>query len=176
MSSTDGTMSSNEVRDYLRAVANAPRYLHVVCLRCGLIVDRRRKATDLRTPEELYERVMCGNCCARSVLGEVIFSFDGGGSFYAREVAAVGAPVSEQEAPGYPENPTVGVSPIEFRQGEWSAPVRDSQIFRQSRAFDFLRQLPWAEMVAYTVVGLAGLGVLAGLRLAIFVFAGAVGT
>ena len=155
--------------------------MHVVCLRCGLIVDRKRKNTDLRTLTELFERVQCGNCCARSVLGEVIFSFDGGVSFYERpEAPSIPADVESivlaQPEPNWPP-----WKPVRYA---WSAaplaePLQeqltvDANLSPAGQSF-FDRHIDWKE-AALTAAGFAVLGgvgvlVLQGLRMLIYIFA-----
>ena len=180
MGSTDTSVSSQEVRDYLRELANAPRYLHVVCLRCGLIVDRRRKATDLRTPEALYERVMCGNCCARSVLAEVIFSFDGGVTFYER-LTVQNIPDVEPIELDPPEPNWPPWKPIRYVRSKAPYVVQTQErptievSTHRARPSFFDRDIDWTE-AALTAAGFAVLGgvgvlVLQGLRMVIYIFA-----
>lgn len=178
MSSNDTSVSAQEVRDYRRELANAPRYLHVVCLRCGLIVDRRRKAADLRTSEELYERVMCGNCCARSVHGEVIFSFDGGLTFYDHEAVTasnarslIDTAASVSSLPTDPARAALRtLSPV----NEWSEPATNVTELRSS-LFNRLKCIPWGEAAMYAALGVFALAILVGLRTAVYVYAAALG-
>lgn len=178
MSSTDTSVSPQEMRDYLRELSNAPRYLHVVCLRCGLIVDRRRKSTDLRTPEELFERVQCGNCCARSVHGEVIFSFDGGLTFYDYEAVIVSnarslidTAASVSSLPTDPARAALGtLSPV----SEWSE-LATNVTELSSSFFNRLKCIPWGEAAMYAALGVFALAVLLGLRTAVYVYAAALG-
>ncbi|MEQ1782259.1 MAG: hypothetical protein ABMA14_12920 [Hyphomonadaceae bacterium] len=180
MSSTVTSVSAQEVRDYRRELANAPRYLHVVCLRCGLIVDRRRKATDLRTPEELYERVMCGNCRARSVLGEIIFSFDGGGTFYERATVQ-NIPDLEPIEMDPPKPNWPPWKPIRYVRSEapYVAQVQERTTIEPSthraRQSSCDNDIDWmaAALTAAGFAVLAGVGVLVlqGLRMVIYIFA-----
>lgn len=165
-------------------------FLHVVCIRCGLIVDRKRKSTDLRTPTELFERVQCGNCRARSVLGEVIFSFDGGVSFYQPPAprtlhAKPDGATFETETipqPNWPPwqprryvEPTLRASVVPPSRDAWSEPLSDNATAIPPTIFDRLRNIAWDEVALYTVAGVVGLVILEGLRTAVYVYAVALG-
>lgn len=157
-------------------------FLHVVCLRCGLIVDRKRKNTDLRTLTELFERVQCGNCCARSVHGEVIFSFDGGVTFYERQpvqnIPDVEPIELEPPEPNWPPWKPIRYVPSKARYVAQipERPTIEASTCRARQIF-LDRDIDWKE-AALTAAGFAVLGgvgvlVLQGLRMVIYIFAGA---
>lgn len=156
-------------------------FMHVVCLRCGLIVDRKRKSTDLRTLTELFERVQCGNCCARSVLGEVIFSFDGGISFY--EHAAVQSKVDvEPIVPTLPEPNWPPWKPVRFvssaRPYMQPTPELPTQTTSpQTSDVVVPVYVDWKDTalawVGVAILGGIGVLMLLGLRMLIYVFAAA---
>lgn len=86
------------------------RNLHVVCRRCGLIADRKRKSDDFRSTSVLLVSLRCGNCYAQARDGDVMFSLDGGQTFF-HEIASVIPPPQWEPGSVPPARPAWATAP-----------------------------------------------------------------